>query len=111
AREEDCSSATKISTKFVNRINRIWIIALATAWVVAGCKPKPAGGGSGPGGMPAIQVVAVDAKLQPVTESLSLVGTITPKEMVEIKAETDGIVQDINFKEGERVEKGRLLVR
>src|SRR6185503_8748486 len=77
--------------------------------IVTGCNRKPgAGGPQGGGGMPPIQVVAVEAKLQPVTESLSLVGSITPKEMVEIKAETDGIVQEINFKEGERVEKDRL---
>src|SRR6266446_7403289 len=85
------------------------LIVFNAAFLVAGCKPKPSAGG--PGGMPPIQVVAVDAKLQPVTESLSLVGSITPNEMVEIKSETDGIVQEINFKEGERVEQGRLLVK
>jgi membrane fusion protein (multidrug efflux system) len=46
-----------------------------------------------------------------VTETLSLVGSIAANEVVEIKSETDGIVQEINFKEGERVEKGRLLVK
>jgi membrane fusion protein, multidrug efflux system len=81
--------------------------------IVAGCNRKPGGAGGPQGGaeMPPIQVVAVEAKMQPVTESLSLVGSITPKEMVEIKAETDGIVHEINFKEGERVEKNRLLVK
>jgi membrane fusion protein (multidrug efflux system) len=39
------------------------------------------------------------------------VGSVTANEMVEIKSETDGIVQEINFKEGERVEKGQLLVK
>lgn len=91
-------------------MTKIWFILLPVAWLVAGCKPKHAAGG-GPGGMPPIQVVALEAKLQPVTETLALVGTITPNEMVEIKAETDGIVQDINFKEGERVDPGRLLVK
>src|SRR5436190_22546628 len=88
-------------------------IIFSVVLLVAGCNRKPggAGGPQGGGGMPPIQVVAVDAILQPVTESLSLVGSITPKEMVEIKSETDGIVQNINFKEGERVESGRLLVK
>jgi len=91
-------------------------IIFSVVLLAAGCHRKPggaggAGGAQGGGGMPPIQVVAVDAILQPVTESLSLVGSITPKEMVEIKSETDGIVQNINFKEGERVESGRLLVR
>src|SRR5689334_711818 len=78
--------------------------------MLAGCGKKAGSAGSAQG-MPAIQVVAVEAKSQPVNESLSLVGTITPNESVEIKAETEGIVQEINFKEGERVEKGRLLVK
>jgi len=86
-----------------------WILAGVTGCLaLTGCNKK---NGAGPQGPPVVQVVAVDAKLQPVTESLSLVGSITPSEMVEIKSETDGIVQEINFKEGERVEKGQLLVR
>jgi membrane fusion protein (multidrug efflux system) len=95
----------------LNSVNRtgIWPIACVAALLLAtGCKKQPAGGP--PGGL-AIQVVAVEAKRQPVVESLSLVGSIAANEMVEIKAETDGIVQEINFKEGERVEKGRLLVK
>ncbi len=96
--------------QFVNRVVSIWFIALGAVWLAAGCRPRHATGG-GSGGMPAIQVVAVEAKLQPVTESLALVGTITPNEMVEIKAEVDGIVQEINFKEGGRVEAGQLLVK
>jgi len=87
-----------------------FFIALSGMLVLAACKPKPGAGGQG-GGMPPIQVVAVEAKLQPVTESLSLVGSIAPNEMVEIKTETDGIVEEINLKEGERVEKGQLLVK
>jgi membrane fusion protein (multidrug efflux system) len=91
-------------------MKRVGLIILSVLLLLPGCKPKQGAGGP-PGGMPPIQVVAVDAKLQPVTESLSLVGSITPNEMVEIKSETDGIVQEINFKEGERVEQGRLLVK
>ena len=60
--------------------------------------------------MPAVQVVAVPARRMPVVESLSLVGTVAANESVEIKAETEGIVQEILFDEGQRVEKGSLLV-
>ncbi|MBI3853579.1 MAG: efflux RND transporter periplasmic adaptor subunit [Verrucomicrobia bacterium] len=66
---------------------------------------------SGPKGPPIVQVVAVEAKRQPVAETLSLVGSVAAKEMVEIKSETDGVVQEIRFKEGLRVEKGQLLVQ
>jgi len=74
----------------------------------AGCK-KPGAGGPPPNF--AVQVVAVEAKRQPVSESLSLVGTLTANEMVEVKSETDGTIEQINFKEGERVEQGRLLIK
>jgi membrane fusion protein (multidrug efflux system) len=76
----------------------------------AGCKKKPDAGAATPASL-AVQVVAVEAKRQPISESLSLVGTLAANEMVEIKSETDGMVEEINFKEGERVEKGRLLFR
>jgi membrane fusion protein (multidrug efflux system) len=86
-----------------------WIIAcLAALPLLSGCKKQPAGGP--PGGF-AVQVVAVEARRQPVIETLSLVGSVTANEMVEIKSETDGIVQEINFKEGGRVEKAQLLVK
>src|ERR1044071_1442868 len=75
---------------------------------LAGCKKKA--GARGSGGFPPIQVIAVEPKRQPVWETLALPGTIAANEQVEIKAETDGIVQEINFKEGERVAKGQALV-
>jgi len=75
---------------------------------VTGCKKQGAGG---PPPNFAVQVVAVEAKRQPVSENLSLVGTLAANEMVEIKCETDGAVEQINFKEGERVEQGRLLIK
>jgi membrane fusion protein (multidrug efflux system) len=59
----------------------------------------------------AIQVVAVEAKRQPVSESLSLIGSIVANEIVEIKAETEGIVEQINFDEGQKVEKGTLILK
>jgi membrane fusion protein (multidrug efflux system) len=46
-----------------------------------------------------------------VTESLSLVGSVLANELVEIKSETEGTVQEIQFKEGQRVEKGDLLLQ
>jgi membrane fusion protein (multidrug efflux system) len=81
----------------------IFVLSLA----LAGCKK-----GAGRGGAQsfAVQAVVIEAKREPVTETLSLPGTVVANEMVEIKAETDGIVQDINFAEGERVTKGQMLV-
>lgn len=83
------------------------VLFVLACLVGSGCGPKKA---DGPGAMPSIQVVAVAARRQPVSETLSLVGSTAPNEMVEIKAEADGIVQDINFAEGQEVKKGHLLV-
>src|SRR6266566_1109386 len=84
-------------------------IAMTCCLAVAGCKKQAAAGAAG--GIPPVQVITVEARRQTVWESLSSPGTIAANEQVEIKAETDGIVQEINFAEGERVEKGRMLVK
>ena len=83
----------------------LWI---APVMVMAGCGKSDV---AGPGGFPPVQVVAVAARQQQVVESLSLVGTLAANESVEITSETDGVIQEIPFLEGERVEEGRLLVR
>ena len=61
--------------------------------------------------MMAPRVIAVTAKAQPVAEVLSLVGSVTANEMVDIRSEVDGVVQEILFKEGQIVKKGQELVR
>jgi membrane fusion protein (multidrug efflux system) len=79
---------------------------LMAAPFFSGCKKQQAVQGGF-----AVQVVAVEAKQQPVTESLSLVGSVAANEMVEIKSETEGIIQEVLFEEGQHVEKGQLLLR
>jgi membrane fusion protein, multidrug efflux system len=59
----------------------------------------------------AIPVITAEAKLMPVTESLSLVGSLLANEYVEIKSETEGVIEKINFEEGQRVNKGDLLIQ
>lgn len=85
-------------------------LMLAVVLGEAGCAKKTVSGGGGPADF-SVQVVAVEAKRQAMSETLSLVGTLTANEMVEIKSETDGAVEQINFTEGQRVEKGRLLIK
>lgn len=77
---------------------------------LAGCRKEAA---PAPGGSPAfsVQAVVVEAKVQSVSESLSLVGTVAANEMVEIKSETDGTVEEVLFTEGQRVKQGDLLLR
>jgi membrane fusion protein, multidrug efflux system len=77
----------------------------------SGCSKKPAGSGGDGAGAFAVQVVAVEAKRQPISETLALVGNITANEIVEIKSEAEGVVEQINFNEGAKVEKGALLLK
>lgn len=90
-------------TSFTTRLIPIFLVALA------GCK-KPAATGGSTADAFAVQVVAVPAKQQAVSETVSLVGSVAPNESVEVQAEADGLVKEIAFGEGQRVEKGSLLV-
>lgn len=80
----------------------------------AGCGPagggKPGGAGAKQGGMPVMRVIAIAAQRQPVQEQLSLVGSITANEQIEVKSESEGFVEAIRFMEGQEVKKGELLV-
>lgn len=84
---------------------------LALSLLTASCKDPAGGPPAAAGGMPPTRVVAVPAVVRPVSEALSLIGTITPNEFVEIKSEIDGIVQAIGFDEGQHIAKGALLVQ
>jgi membrane fusion protein, multidrug efflux system len=90
---------------------RVLSIALFLGLVaLPGCRPKPTPAGAGGAGGFSVQVVAVPVKRQPVVENINLIGSITANEFVEIKSETDGIVREFGFAEGQRVEKGTLLI-
>ena len=95
------------------RGRRSALILLTAVSGLSGCKPpgsgSPTGGAGAAGGM-AVQVVAVEVRAQPVREVVPLTGSIAANEMVELKAETDGVVKEIAFAEGGRVAKGALLV-
>lgn len=78
--------------------------------MLAGCKPPGAGPAAAGARNMAVQVVTALAQAQPVREVVPLVGSVAPNEIVELKAETEGVVKDIAFTEGTRVEKGALLV-
>lgn len=79
--------------------------------LLAACKKPEAGKAAAPPAMPPTQVVAVEARRESVAESLSLVGTLTANEWVEIKAELEAAVMEIGFDEGKPVTKGQLLFR
>ena len=79
--------------------------------VLSACGARDEAGNSAPAGRPPTSVVAIEVATERVAETLSLVGTIEANEMVEIKAETIGIVEDIVFEEGQDVAAGDVLIR
>ncbi len=87
-------------------------LALSALAFLAACNKPEAGKAAGPPpAMPPTQVIAVEARREAVAESLSLVGTLTANEWVEIKAEIEAAVVEIGFEEGKSVTKGQLLFR
>ncbi|MEW6306085.1 MAG: efflux RND transporter periplasmic adaptor subunit, partial [Verrucomicrobiota bacterium] len=87
-------------------------LLLLAGFMGAGCKKEGTGATPAtPAAAPPTQVVVVPARNQRVSEFLSLVGTLTANESVEVKAEAEGVVQEIPFQEGQVVEKGALLVK
>jgi membrane fusion protein (multidrug efflux system) len=88
---------------------RILIAAgvIAATALGTGCRKKQAAGA--PAGY-AVQAIVVAAKEAPVEESLALVGSLAANEMVELKSESEGTVQEIRFTEGQRVQTGDPLV-
>ncbi|MFM8471684.1 MAG: efflux RND transporter periplasmic adaptor subunit [Limisphaerales bacterium] len=86
-------------------------ITLGALTIVSACKKPEAAKSSPPPAIPPTQVVAVEARREAVAESLSLVGTLTANEWVEIKAELEAAVVEIGFDEGKPVQKGQLLFR
>jgi len=86
-------------------------LALGALTILSACKKPDAAKAGGPPAMPPTQVVAVEARREAVAESLSLVGTLTANEWVEIKAELEATVMEVGFDEGKPVTKGQLLFR
>lgn len=94
------------------RYPRLLLSAAACALaLLSACKKPGAAKAGGPPAMPPTQVIAVEARREAVAESLSLVGTLTANEWVEIKTELEGTVVEIGFDEGKAVTKGQLLFR
>lgn len=73
---------------------------------VMGCgQPKA---GMPPGGF-AVSVVAVPVSEEKIEDKISLVGTLAADESVEIKNEISGVIEQLGFDEGQKVQQGQML--
>jgi multidrug efflux system membrane fusion protein len=82
--------------------------ALALASIVAGCSDK---GGAGPATMPPVPVLAAKVARRDVPNQLREIGTVEAFEAIAIKAQVEGILDTVMFKEGDFVTKGQILFR
>jgi len=84
-----------------------FLLASSLMGVASGCGRREPGGG--PGG--AVHVVGFRAIEQPIEERVAVVGTLVANESVDIKSELDGVVEEMSFEEGQRVNAGETLFR
>jgi membrane fusion protein (multidrug efflux system) len=82
------------------RLLLAFLVAAVPGWAAAQQKTPPA--------MP---VRAVIAKVAPAVDEASAVGTLRADEAVTLRPEIAGRIADIRFQEGQRVERGAVLVR
>ena len=75
--------------------------------------PGGAGGPGGPGrggrGASAIPVKAGQVKVQQVTYTIQAVGSLEAEDMIQVTAEVDGVLTQVNFREGDRVTKDTVI--
>jgi membrane fusion protein (multidrug efflux system) len=76
-----------------------------------GCGSEAGDGGGGGDEAYAVPVVVSEARLEPISERIFVVGTLAPNEQVEVKSEIDARVEDVGFTEGESVKRGQVLFR
>ncbi len=86
------------------------VLAAAFVLGLAACKPKQAGP-SGASARTPQKVEVVALVRDDLRDTLEVTGTLEANESVTIQPELSGLVREIAFAEGQRVEKGALLAR
>lgn len=71
--------------------------------------PAPARGASGAGSAPAVEIARVE--VMRLTDDAQAVGSLRSRQSVVLRPETSGRITQLNFRDGQRVRKGQLLVQ
>jgi membrane fusion protein (multidrug efflux system) len=94
------------------------LVVLLAAGLVAACSPDagaPAAAAGGKGGGNAqsqpVAVVSEATKREPLAVDIEAVGTAQARESVDLTAKVANTITAIGFREGERVERGTVLVQ
>lgn len=70
---------------------------------------KAKGKGKGKGGGGPLVVKAARAVVKPMPVLIEAVGTVEPEHSVQVRAQVSGVLQSVQFKEGDKVQAGQLL--
>jgi len=90
-------------------IAAVVLLALAAAWLIhAYLRHKAAGQPGQPGGTP---VTAVPAQIKDVPVYIDALGTVTPIRTVTVITQVNGILDAVEFTEGQRVKRGQVIAR
>lgn len=91
--------------------HRIWILAVAMAWAVAGCdNSSVASSPKAPPPAPAAQPSAPPAAAK-TTEPGDILSVLSVEHQVDVPTQTDGVVAEIIKDEGSSVRAGEILAR
>jgi membrane fusion protein (multidrug efflux system) len=87
------------------------ILLLAIPKLIPKQDGKPLSGARPGGPQPHVKVTVYVVKKQDLKNTIQSVGNIMAEEEVELRSETQGRVVKINFREGDEVKKGQVLVK
>jgi multidrug efflux system membrane fusion protein len=90
--------------KFLYRGLAVVLIPLV-ALLISACR-----GDAGKSAAPPVPVMTALVKKQSVPVNLTSIGTVQSLRTVAVKSQVDGVIAEINFKEGDEVKAGDLLV-
>ena len=93
-----------IFKKIKTTVTLLILFSLVPLW--SGCSRK---GPAGPPQRPPTNVVGFKTEQKDLSDTISMVGTLQANESVNIKSEIDGLIEKINFQEGQHVHKGDVL--
>jgi membrane fusion protein, multidrug efflux system len=115
--KEPCETRAHLSISTAAKLIRIRAIALAAicsmvlpiaaALFASGCSHGPEAGYGG--GREVVPVLAAKVVQKNVAESIRAIGRVEAYSTVEIKAQINGQITQVNFHEGQDVKKGDLL--
>ncbi len=84
-------------------------VAAAPGGRAGGAAPSAPGGRPGAGGPPAVEAGVV--QVMKLTDDTQAVGSLRSRQSVVLRPEVSGRITQLNFRDGERVRKGQVLVQ